>query len=114
MSTTTLHLIRNVGSYHTGFALAAPVLAIVATPCGQLAYDGPDDTLDGVVCGHCLDNREEIVRHATPAHVWACESQRQEFIAQQAAEIYAENGWLRYAEGGWDTTGAYSYDPYDR
>lgn len=87
MPTTMLHLIPNTGSYHTGFVLAAPILAAVATPCDQLGYDGVDETLDGIVCGHCLDARGVTVRHATPAHVYMCETVRQEHLAEQRAEI---------------------------
>jgi hypothetical protein len=112
--TTLLHLIANVGDIHNGFTLAAPVIAHVASPCNQVSYSGVDDTLGGVLCGHCLDERGEAIYHATAAHVQTCDYVRQSHLAQARAEIWAEGGYDRWAEGGWDVTGAYSYDPYDR
>lgn len=112
--TTLLHLIPSQADPQYGFLLLAPMLSAVATPCGELSEYGPDETVDGVVCGHCLDHRGVTVRHATPAHVRSCEAIRQDHLAQARAEIWAEGGYERWAEGGWDILGTYSYDPSDR
>lgn len=112
--TVTLHLIRNIGDHANGFALAAPIITHVATAVDHPSYSGVDDTLDGVLCGHCLDERGAIYYHATAAHVRSCNNIRESHRAQARAEIWAEGGYDRWAEGGWDILGAYSYDPSDR
>lgn len=115
MTTTTLHLIPNHIGQGGGLRLAVPVFAHVATPAGeQDFYAGVELTETGVVCGECSDFHGEHVRHASVQHIRACWSDRVEMAAQVQAEMWAEGAWLRYAEGGWDTTGAYSFDPYDR
>jgi hypothetical protein len=45
--------------------------------------------------------------HASVTELEICSELRAEDM-ERAAEIYAENAWLRYAEGGWDPTGAYA------
>lgn len=109
--TTLLHLIRNVGDTFSGFKLAAPVIAHVASSRAQ--YWGVDDTLGGVQCGHCLDERGETIYHATVAHIRVCDYVRQSDAASALDESWAEGSYDRWAEGGWDVIGAYSYEPYD-
>lgn len=72
-------------------------------------YGGhPEVTSTGIVCGACTEARETVVRHASVAHVRACYNAEERAAIEHAAEIWAENAWLRYAEGGWDVTGSYS------
>lgn len=92
------------------------LFAFAAAPVEELPrinYGGfPEVTATGIVCGACSDALTEVVRHASVAHVRACAAATEEAAAQQAAEIWAEDAWLRYAEGGWDVTGAYSAEPW--
>jgi len=52
----------------------------------------------------------EFAGHQSVTELEVCEDYYGAWESQEpdyAAEIAAENGWLRYAEGGWDPMGTY-------
>lgn len=120
MDAITLHLIPNAVGQSSGLHLNVPVFAHAASPVGECnSYAGPDETTTGMVCEQCSDFRSWDksapriqVRHASVEHVRECYYLSEQNAAEQAAEIYAEGGYLRWAEGGWDKTGAYAHESF--
>lgn len=95
----TLHL-NNFGGNETAYARAGrvgsfgiPLFANVAAPADGAQVDAYDieATVTGVVCAECSSPTDRV-RHATTAHVRACNVLRRELAADMAAE--ARIPWL--------------------
>jgi hypothetical protein len=99
----TLHI--NSGYHGRVGSLGIPIFPHAAAPADQAnLYTGVEYTTDGVICGHCNDDCNDlphrdgkpiIARHASSAHVRACQAITIAYEDDVAAEApLVRAGWL--------------------